>query len=396
MLVKPVRARAIALYRDAFGAAPRVAASAPGRVSLLGEHTAYNGGPVLLVAAGERAVVAVGPGEPETLEVVSEPGGERERHPLGDARPGSRAAYLAGVLRELRALGAAPAGGVRVAVASDVPTGLGPSAAFAVALARALSLLAGADITGRRLAGVAFRAERDHAGIPSGVMDHTTVALARRDQALLVEAASADWRRVPLGGVLFVVELGPEGARRDAVALLERRRVECEAALVRLRVELPELFWLASWPTPWIARLKKALPEPLRSRALHVIGETARARFGAELLARGRRKQFGDLLYESHESSRRLYECSAPALDLVVATAKRAGALGARLTGLAGNAVVVLLRNQAGGSAVRIASAIRRALARPPGIEAVITAVRPGGGVRREAVRLGSARRSSR
>lgn len=33
------------LFRDAFGRAPSLAASAPGRVNLLGEHTDYNGGP---------------------------------------------------------------------------------------------------------------------------------------------------------------------------------------------------------------------------------------------------------------------------------------------------------------------------------------------------------------
>src|SRR2546422_4523590 len=41
----------------------------------------------------------------------------------------------------------------------------------------------------------------------------------------------------------------------------------------------------------WLPRLKRALPEPLRSRALHVIGETARARFGAQLHAHGRSEE---------------------------------------------------------------------------------------------------------
>src|SRR3989454_12341771 len=85
-----------------------------------------------------------------------------------------------------------------------------------------------------------------------------------------------------------------------------------------------------------LGRLKKARPEPLRARALHVLGKTARTRFGAQLLARGRLKSFGQLLYESHESCRRLYQCSAPELDLVVAAARRAGADGARLTGAGG------------------------------------------------------------
>src|SRR5690348_17183874 len=60
-LVKPMGVKAAALFRNTFGVAPRAAASAPGRVNLLGEHTDYNGGPVLPFALRVRTTVAVGP-----------------------------------------------------------------------------------------------------------------------------------------------------------------------------------------------------------------------------------------------------------------------------------------------------------------------------------------------
>src|SRR6266571_1330030 len=71
ILVKPMRGNASALFRASFGLAPRVAASAPGRVNLIGEHTDYNGGPVLPIAIGARTTAAVGPGAPDTLDGVS-------------------------------------------------------------------------------------------------------------------------------------------------------------------------------------------------------------------------------------------------------------------------------------------------------------------------------------
>src|ERR1041384_1310723 len=61
MLVKPARARASALFRATFGVPPLAAASAPGRVNLIGAHTDYNGGPVLPIALAQRTVVAAGP-----------------------------------------------------------------------------------------------------------------------------------------------------------------------------------------------------------------------------------------------------------------------------------------------------------------------------------------------
>jgi len=382
----------MALFGATYGAVPRAAASAPGRVNLLGEHTHYNGGPVLTIATRERLCVAVGPGEDGVLELVSASEGPRERVCLYDARPEGSLAYVAGVLHELAPLGAAgPRAGARVAVASDLPVGAGlaSSAAFAVATARALGTMAGARLTPRQLSGVGFRAERDHAAVACGVMDHAAVALARPGHALLVECASADARQVPLAAPLLLVATG---ARLDqAAALLDRRRAECAAAVERLRLELPELFWLASWPAGWIARLKKALPEPLRSRALHVVGEASRTRFGAELLRRGRLARFGALLYESHESSRRLFDWSTPEADLVVAAAHRAGAFGARLTGLGANGLVlVLLGKRDGGRgkrAAKVTAASRRAFVKTCGREPAIEVVRPAGGMRREAVR---------
>src|SRR5207245_8420914 len=148
------------------------------------------------------------------------------------------------------------------------------------------------------------------------------------------EWASLAARHIPIRGHLLLVD---SGLRRElAAGALNERRAECEAAVARLRLELPELRWLASWPAGWLPRLKRALPEPLRSRALHVVGETARTRFGAQLLARGYLKRFGVLLFESHESCRRLDECSAPEVGRGVSTARSAGALGACLIGAGG------------------------------------------------------------
>src|SRR5438552_3936878 len=50
---------AIDLFRETFGTTPRAAASAPGRVNLIGEHTDYNGGPVLPIAIAQRTSAAV-------------------------------------------------------------------------------------------------------------------------------------------------------------------------------------------------------------------------------------------------------------------------------------------------------------------------------------------------
>jgi len=190
-------------------------------------------------------------------------------------------------------------------------------------------------------------------------------------------------RPIPFRARLLVVDTG---VRHKLSATPYNDRVaECRTALLRLKVELPELLWLAAWPPWWLGRLKHVLPQPLRNRALHVVGEATRTRFAAQLLRRSQLTRFGRLMYESHESCRRLYECSAPELDLVVTTAKRAGALGARMTGAGwGGSAIVLVRSRA--EEQRVAATIQRAFRRSYGRDPVITAVRAAAGARREPV----------
>src|SRR5437764_12362985 len=161
--------KAAALFRATFGVAPRAAASAPGRVNLIGEHTEYNGGPVLPGALGVRTTVVAGPADAGVLEVVSARDGELTRLDPRDHRAAGWAAYVAGVWHELAAAGGGkkPLAGARVAVAGDVPVGAGlaSSAALTVATAKALALLARAPPTPRQIAGAACRADAAHVGV---------------------------------------------------------------------------------------------------------------------------------------------------------------------------------------------------------------------------------------
>ena len=372
---------AIDLFHNAFGTAPRAAASAPGRVNLIGEHTDYNGGPVLPIAIEQRTTAAVGPGEPGRagiLEAVSTRDKKVMHVRWQEQLPKGWGAYVAGVMRELWALEMLPPeGSARIAIASDVPVGAGlsSSAALTVAAAKALVTLAGGTLTPRQIAGVGYRAEHDQVGVKCGVMDQTIAALGKRGHALLFECASLAARHIPFAARLLLVDTG---TRHDlSQSKLAERRAECDDAVRRLKIELPELTWLASWPVEWLVRLKRALREPLRSRAVHVVSETARTRFAAQLLEQRKLRQFGQLLYESHESCRRLYSCSSPELDTIVAAAKRGGALGARLTGAGwGGTAIVLVKERGAGSrepvAASIVAAFRKAYGREPPISEVV------------------------
>lgn len=386
-----MRTQAIALFHRTFGGWPGTVASAPGRVNLLGEHIDYNGGPVLPMAISARTTAAVGPGEPGWLELVSQRDGVVARVRWDGVMPDGWTRYVVGVQRELAARGNAPRG-ARLAVASDVPVGggLSSSAALTVSTARALADLAGADLPPADLIGVAHRAEANQVGVRCGIMDQTIAVRGRAGHALLIECATGRTRAISMRARVLLFDTGVRHQLGDGA--YNTRRAECEAALDILRVTEPALEYLAEWPARRVQALRRLLSGTLRRRALHVVTETARTRAGADLLSRGRVRAFGRLLDASHESCRRQYECSAPELDLVVRSARRAGAWGARLTGAGWGGCVLVLAGadpaRPGAREEAIRGAVNRSFLRTYGREPSVIVLRSGAGARRESVQL--------
>ena len=340
--------RARALFASAFGRAPLVVRSAPGRVNLIGEHVDYHGGHVLPVATGQRTALAVGPGGGRLLAVS-------ESAPLvqGAWPPTARgdwSDYVAGVAALAGPRQAPFESGLAAAVASDVPAGAGlsSSAALEVATAFAIEAWAGRAAAPRALAELAWRAETEFVGMPCGRMDQMASALAPAGAALLIDCRTLQTSAVPVGVELVVAASGEAHQLRDS-AYQERRR-EGDAALAQLRRSFPTLELLVDLPPARLAEAVRQLDAPLDKRVRHVVNENQRARLAARALEAGDQATFGVLVNQSHDSLRDLYECSTPRLDAIVAAARRLpDVLGARLVGAGwGGSVLVVVPEGAG------------------------------------------------
>ena len=318
------------VFADAFGGDPAVVASAPGRVNLIGEHTDYNGGEVLPIAIDRRTVVAVRPNGTTEWRAASTTEGTRGRFERPFERVGAWWDYLAGVAWALDGAGTAvPA--CDVAVWSDVPAGAGlsSSAALEVAAAVAGTALARHERPLDELALLSQQAETQFVGVQSGIMDQFASALGRPGHALHVWCDTARYEQLPMIEAVLIVDTAvPRSLRGSA---FNTRRAECETALAALREFRPDLPNLAA-ATPELLDAAR-LPEPVASRARHVVDEVARVHQVVDALRAGSPPP-GDALLASHASLRDLYDCSSPELDWVVAHAMgEPGVRGARLTG---------------------------------------------------------------
>jgi galactokinase len=372
---------AIALFTTRFAAPPAAVASAPGRVNLIGEHTDYNGGPVLPMAIRVRTAAAAGPSDTWDLVTTMEPESVRV-DPAGPLRQ-AWTDYVVGVIRVLRSMDI-ELPGARIAVASHVPVGAGlsSSAALCVSVVKALSLLAGVRLSPIEIAEAAYRAEHDEVGIKCGRMDQTVSALAQRGSALLFETASGTIKKVPMPIKAWVAETGI--SHRLSGGDLNRRRQECEQALGILRDKGFRIAALAELPPNKLERALAVLPPPLNKRVRHVVTETARTRRAADMLMRKDLKGFGTMLVEGHNSLRDDYQSTVPEADFLVESAVHHGAYGARLSGAGwGGAVVILSpKERERRIAAEVAADFERVYGRAP----EMWSTPASGGVKREPV----------
>ncbi|HET7430485.1 MAG TPA: galactokinase [Nocardioides sp.] len=307
-------------------------ASAPGRVNLIGEHTDYNRGLCLPLALPQRTTVRVSARADDRLSLSSAQADEAWEGSVAD-RPDGWAAYVAGVVAELRAAGLAVPG-LDLTVDSEVPLGAGlsSSAALECAVATAAAGLLGLDLADdgvrRGLADACIAAENDYVGAPTGGMDQTVAMLGRPGHALLLDFADGGVTPIPLpldavGLTLLVIDTRVSHTLTDGS--YGDRRSECADAARALGV--------GSLRDVTAADLDRLDDEVLRRRARHIVTENARVREAASALAAGDWDALAAALDASHVSMRDDFEISCGELDLAVETAQAAGARGARMTG---------------------------------------------------------------
>jgi galactokinase len=172
-------------------------------------------------------------------------------------------------------------------------------------------------------------AENQFVGVNSGLLDQISCLFGKASHAVEIDCHSLAVELVPLLGEVAVVVCNT-GVKHELVAgEYNALRRHCEGAAKALGVKS-----LRSADPKRLAAHKARLGEREFECASHVVGEIQRVVFGARALRDGDLAQFGQYMFQSHDSSRDLLKNSCPELDTLVELARAHPAcLGARLTG---------------------------------------------------------------
>jgi galactokinase len=354
--------RAVAAGRKTYGQGwnPDRLAIAPGRVELLGNHLDYNGGPVLAAAIDRFIVVAANATTGQDVvsavaaDVSGEPSETLDPVTLLDWRNPSPPPEVFDYLRGLMA--AAPSRPDRslrlpteIAIAGDVPIGVGVSSSAALCVALTLALVN--EVSPREVVLLAQEAEH-RAGTPCGTMDQSA-SLA--GGVIDYDAATLRFERLNPNLHDYVFVVADSGVDRSLSTSSYSQRVAESKEALRLANERLglTLMNLAELNQEQFADLRRrhVWSDVLARRAQHVVEETFRVAQGRAAMGAADWVGFGRLMTASGRSSATLYEISHPRVEELVADMLAAeGVLGARMMGGGeGGSALALIRRDAVG-----------------------------------------------
>ena len=316
----------------------RLVVSSPGRVCLFGEHQDYLGLPVIASAISLRIRIE-GQSVRSGVARIALPDIGQELSIALDAPltyQGSRD-YLRSAVNVLRRTGCTWSQGVECTVRGEIPINAGTSSSSALVVAWTRFLARMSDqrlqLSAEQVAHLAWQAEVEEFREPGGKMDHYRSALGGVQHLDFSEGVSATTLSPELGA--FV--LGNSNELKDTTRILAtvKNRVLALAAHLRERVEG---FRLSTWSRTDLGQLRPFVDEAamtLLDGTLKNRDITIEARHLLET-AHPESAAVGALMDEHQAVLRDVLQISTPKIDRMIAAAKRAGAVGAKINGSGG------------------------------------------------------------
>lgn len=331
--------------------------AAPGRVNLIGEHIDYCGGYVFPAALTLDNVVAVAHNGTSIMRMAAtdlEGVYSFDLNDIDAARSLKWGNYQAGVANELLKNGYKLVG-CDIVYDGTIPFGSGLSSSASIELVTAIAFATmGSPENEINLVNFAVYgqgAENNFCNVSCGIMDQFASAMGKKDNAILLNCETLEYRYIPLKLDGCKIVIGNTCKKRSlAESKYNERRSEVDKAFAILSEYLPGRPNLCSITPEEFEQYKdKIEDEIIRRRAQHVVYENARCLISADLLEANDVVGFGKVMKEANDSIRDLYEVTGFELDTMVAEAMKIdGTIGARMTGAGfGGCTVNIVRDDA-------------------------------------------------
>lgn len=312
----------------------------PSRINLIGEHIDYNGGKVLPGAIEIGTYGVVRKRNDNLLRLASENINLRVEASIGDLsydKEHGWGNYPKGVVYVMKEAGY-NVSGMDILIEGNIPNGAGlsSSASLELLIAEMINALFNdGKISKVELALLSQKAENQFVGVNCGIMDQFAIAKGRKNKAILLNTETLEYDYIDMDLKDNILVIMNTNKRRElSDSKYNERRAECDKALEIIAKEKP-IEYLCKLSIDEFEELKNYIKEEnISRRAEHVVYENDRVNKASKALIDGETEILGELLKQSHQSLRNLYEVTGIELDTIVYAANSyTYCLGSRMTG---------------------------------------------------------------
>ncbi len=318
---------------------PEITIASPGRINFIGEHTDYNMGFVLPTAIDKNIIFELRKNNTTNIcNVYSANYDVSFSFDLENIKISDKdwENYILGVIHEIQQL-TNGLSGFDCELTSDIPIGSGisSSAAMECGLAFGLNELFDLGLSNLTIVELSQRAEHNYVGTKCGIMDQYASVMSKEGYAILLDCESIKHEYIPLDIQPYkVLLLNTNVSHSLASSEYNARREECEKGVSIIQKKYPNVASLRNISETMLIEFKTILPETIYSRCKYVVEENTRVLQAVQALKENRLKDFGTLMYTTHEGLSKEFEVSCPELDFLVEFSKKVeSVIGARMMG---------------------------------------------------------------
>lgn len=323
------------------------AVRSPLRICPIGAHSDHQGGLVTGMTLNASVDMIYAPSEDGYIRLQSLDFSDKEyfhiNHP-SEYVPGFWGNYIRGAVLALQQDYVLKKG-LNGIVSGKLPIGgLSSSAAVTTAYLMALCDVNDIEVSKMDLIKYSHWVETKFIGLKNGILDQSANILSMDNQLMVMDCKTNKHQMIQKGANMpeFEVVVVYSGISKQLISTDFNNRTDELRVAGWLLEELSglditpslEKVQLRDIPVEVYEEYKEQLPERFRKRAAHYYTEQARVQQGAEAWANGDIKKFGQLMFESGESSFYQYESGIPEMkDIYDLLRDCQGVYGARPSG---------------------------------------------------------------